>query len=183
MLVPAGLGPSHRKSMDLAPKAWEVYGSCPKSIQKLANQYLWLLYVLSTFISPVGFSDLFFLFCLLGPCVILTDLERSCWPIKSWKWFGGTMCCSRMPASMRTYVFEGHGQCPPGQLYVPTRDGVLRWQVKHLKQCFWFGERIFRLSFVVLSREYFSGIALANQYCLAFSFLLDSMLSYFCLSY
>ena len=31
--------------------------------------------------------------------------------------------------------------------------------------------------FVVLSREYFSGIALVNQYCLAFSFLLDSMLS------
>ena len=62
MLVPAGLGPSHRRSMDLAPKAWEVYGSCPKSIQKLANQYLWLLYVLSTFISPVCFSDPFF-FC------------------------------------------------------------------------------------------------------------------------
>jgi hypothetical protein len=52
--------------MDLAPKGWEVYGSCPKSIQKLANQYLWLLYVLSTFISPVCFSDPFFSVLLAG---------------------------------------------------------------------------------------------------------------------
>ena len=30
-LVPAKLEPPHRRSMDLAPKAWEVCGSCPKT--------------------------------------------------------------------------------------------------------------------------------------------------------